>query len=219
MSVKDVGFAHIGIQGRLPNKAAARIKGGGCPKRDRQLPSGGQGPAGNTKGGEARETRPRRRSRRGSGFVSPDVTGDSQPRTPMALAVLLCDEVLKSATGKNSLIGVFDKINCPGFPAQHQSLWVYAKLADGAGKYSVRIKYVDVEGNKTLLNIVAPLAIDWKQGNTFDVSIRQVGLPMPHAGRYEFQIFLNDNFVGMAAFEAVLQVKQPPQPPQRQPHS
>ena len=45
----------------------------------------------------------------------------------MALAVLLCDDILNSG-GKNSLIGIFDKVNCPTFPVVHPRLWVYAEI-------------------------------------------------------------------------------------------
>ena len=134
--------------------------------------------------------------------MEPVGVSNTNGRIPMALAVLLCDEVLNSS-GKNSLIGIFDKVTSAVFPAVHFRLYIYAKLADGAGTYELRVQYVDVDESKAIIDAVIPQPVEWKaEGEPLDITIQQQGLPIPHPGRYEFRLFLDNHFIGMAFFKA-----------------
>ncbi len=55
--------------------------------------------------------------------------------TPDLNAMLICDTVITDRdTGKNSVIGIFDRIVAGSFPVRHPSLTVYARIIDAQGQ-------------------------------------------------------------------------------------
>lgn len=122
--------------------------------------------------------------------------------TPMVVAMLLCDNALNS-DGKSSLIGIFDKVISSAFPAKHSGLFLFVKLADGRGEYTLKVQYVDAGQNKVLGETTFPQRMQWPEGSpTLDFRIQQAGLEIPHPGRFEFRVFLDDHFIGLAPFVA-----------------
>ena len=134
-----------------------------------------------------------------------------EPPPPVAIAMLVCDYVLRTIDGKNCLVGIFDLINASSFPATHPRLFVYVKLADGYGSYRLRTQFVDVSRNRVLSEASAPdpLVIS-NPLRPAEVVFQQDGLLFPQAGRYEFRLYANDMFVGHTTMHAV-QI-EPPQP-------
>ncbi len=111
----------------------------------------------------------------------------------LTLAVI-CDEAIEREDGKLDLVGVFNELGAPGFPALQQRMtvvFVMTWAADEAGHQPLRADLVDDDGHRVLTI----------QGHT-DVAIRGVGstsartrlvLPLerivfPHAGNYHFDL-------------------------------
>lgn len=116
---------------------------------------------------------------------------------PLALAILLCDDVLRTLDGKNSLIGVFFNANSPLFPVTFPRFYLYAKLADGNGEYHLRFDYVDVTKNKRLASVSPPMPLRWEDlTQPAEVVIQNNQLVIPHEGRFEFRLYANDMFLG-----------------------
>lgn len=120
--------------------------------------------------------------------------------------MLLCDTAIRGVDGKNSLIGIFDRIAGNPFPILIPRLSLYAKLADAYGSYQVRLQYVDVTHNKVILDTRMPQPLTMQPNTSAaEIVMNQHGVPVPQPGRYEFRLYLNDMFVGHTTFYAELQ--------------
>ena len=107
----------------------------------------------------------------------------------------VCDEANERPDGKLDLVGVFDELGAPGFPAVQDRMTVVFVLewsADEAGRQPLRADLVD-EQDRRVLTI---------QGHTDVAPARESGvtrartrlvMPLervifPHAGRYHFDL-------------------------------
>ena len=124
---------------------------------------------------------------------------------PTLLAMLLCDSVIQdAATTKKSLIGIFAQANAFGFPTA-VNLSVFARLTDAEGKYRFRIDVVNLNENKTILSLPPTNELEAKDQLAFvDLVLQIQGLPIPSPGKYEFQLWGNDVYLGRTTLNAVL---------------
>ena len=121
---------------------------------------------------------------------------------PVLVAVLVCDiAVTDPSTGKQNLIGIFDRIFVGNFPTKRQ-LSVYIKLTDAEGYYEVDVRFVQVGTGKILAGAKGNLSAKDRLKST-DVHIEFPPLPIPEEGRYEFQIWTNSAFLGNAFIDAL----------------
>jgi hypothetical protein len=130
---------------------------------------------------------------------------------PVVKAFLVADAVIQDrATGKWSVIGVFDQIYAAGFPCFHPSVAIYAKLADAHGRYKVRVEFRDADDAilATFEGMELQVA-DATKAVEFGVTTQH--LPLKRPGRYEFQLYLNGEWAAATMLE-VFQIKGPPAP-------
>ena len=125
------------------------------------------------------------------------------PPTPSLAAMLVCDTTIRDIeTGKVSLIGVFERIVTPAFPATHGSLSVYAKIADAEGEYAFRLELRHLPTLQLVGQVETPPAQVKDRLESQELIFRVDHLVLPAPGRYEFRLFANGHFVGQKAFEA-----------------
>jgi hypothetical protein len=89
-------------------------------------------------------------------------------------------------------------------------LGIYAKLVEGSGEYTFKIRLVNLKDESLLVDISAPG--NWQVPEApleFGMNIR--GLQIPAFGDYEFQLFANDVYLGRAVFK-VEKIQMPTQP-------
>ena len=129
--------------------------------------------------------------------------------TPSLAAMLVCDTTIRDIeTGKVSLIGVFERIVTPAFPATHGSLSVYAKIADAEGEYAFRLELRHLPTLQLVGQVETPPAQVKDRLESQELIFRVDHLVLPAPGRYEFRLFANGHFVGQKVFEASI----PPPP-------
>ena len=122
---------------------------------------------------------------------------------PSVVAMLVCDQVIsEQGTGKKSLIGVFENINAPAFPTQTR-LAIYAKLVDAHGRYNVLIRLVNLKDETKVADIKADLTVADPTASA-ELAINIVGIVLPVAGKYEFQLYANDVFLHRVTMKAIL---------------
>lgn len=119
---------------------------------------------------------------------------------PSLLAILLCDQViLEQGTGKKTLVGIFEDINSPGEPIPHR-VGFFARMTDLEGSYNFAIKVVRIapEGEVVVAGgqLSLPQAITDRLANV-DLALN-VPAVFPKFGKYEFQLFANDMYIGRA---------------------
>ena len=122
---------------------------------------------------------------------------------PVLIAALVCDVAVKDpTTGKFSLIGIFDKIHVKQFPA-NRPVSLYAKLTEAEGNYQFQAKYVYSNTGAVLAEAKGEFNAKEKLG-TVELSIQYPPLPIPGEGRYDFQIWVNGQFLGQTFIDATV---------------
>ena len=121
---------------------------------------------------------------------------------PVLVAVLVCDvAVADPSSGKKNLIGIFDRINVTQFPTQ-RAMSVYMKLADAEGLYKIECRYVQTSSGEVLAKGEGEVQIKDRL-HSCDLVMPFPPLQIPSEGRYEFQIWSNQVFLGAAFLDAV----------------
>jgi hypothetical protein len=122
--------------------------------------------------------------------------------TPVLVAALICDvAVADPSSGKKNIIGVFDRVYVSKFPAK-RPIYLYLKVTDAAGNYELETRYVQVNSGKVLAKARGKLKAKSKLA-AMDMIVPFPPLPIPEVGRYEFQIWANDMFLGSTFIDAV----------------
>ena len=121
---------------------------------------------------------------------------------PVLVAALICDvAVADPSTGKKNLIGIFDRVIVGAFPTK-RAMSLYFKLADAEGFYDIEVKYINRSSNSEIVGAKTTLKVKDRLLST-DLYIPFPPLPIPKKGRYEFQIWANSVFLGIAFLDAV----------------
>jgi hypothetical protein len=128
------------------------------------------------------------------------------PSIPTPLAILLCDQVIiEMQTMKKTLVGLFDKLTTQEFPMV-QRLGFYARLTDLDGTYTFTIRVISITGEEELIgSMESPPATSTDRLGLMELALNLPPMPFPKAGRYEFQLFANQDYIGRAVVDAVQQ--------------
>jgi hypothetical protein len=131
------------------------------------------------------------------------------PRSPVLKSFLIADTVIQDrASGKWSVVGIFDRVLAPSFPTVHPMVAIYLKMADVEGKHRIRVEFKDAEDR--CVGRFEGVEVDVKEGTqTVEMGLPTQMLPLTKPGRYQFQLFVNDEYVGSADLTAVT-LKTPP---------
>ncbi len=129
--------------------------------------------------------------------------------TMQVILFVAADYANKSIDGKLNILGIFNSINAPNFPARHRQLFLVIRLVAILGetrnKHNIRFLFVDEDG-KELINGGGEFDIPHPEGGKqalaeFIVDVGDLHIPKP--GRYEFQLMLNGEIRGRIPIEAV----------------
>lgn len=130
---------------------------------------------------------------------------DQQPLSqivPAVIAILVCDTAAADpSSGKKSLIGIFDRVWVGTFPTQ-RVVTVYVKLTDAEGSYKINVRYVQTETGQTLAELEGEGEFKDRLSSS-DLFVTTPPLPIPAEGRYEFQVWANNVFLGSTFVDAL----------------
>ncbi len=136
------------------------------------------------------------------------------------MAFLICESVIHDAeTQKKTLVGLFDRLQStvaptPAVPIVINGLGLYAKMVEGDGSYTFKVRMVNLKDESHLLEISAQA--NWQLAEApleFGANLR--GIPIQAFGNYEFQLFANDIYLGRAVFRVDKLELPLPSPPGR----
>jgi len=116
--------------------------------------------------------------------------------------MLICDQIInEDGTNKKSLIGVFSHVNSPQFPFLVPRLAVYVKLADTVGRYQFLLRLVNLKDESLVadVGIGADIRDPARQA---ELALNMGNLPIPEAGKYEFQLYCDEVFLHRVTIEA-----------------
>ena len=125
------------------------------------------------------------------------------PPNPFVKSFLIADIVLQDrVTGKWSVIGVFDQVYAPKFPCVHPTVAIYVRLTDAQGRYRVRIEFRDEQEKIVATFEGIEIAVeDRLRGVEFGFTTH--GLRLEKPGRYQFQLYLNDDYAMAAPLHVI----------------
>ena len=135
------------------------------------------------------------------------------PRPPVVKSFLISDSVIHDRiTGKWSIIGVFDRVMAPRFPTFHTPLSFYIKLADAEGLYKIKVELRDMDDRR--VGLIEGIQLEVKGGgHSVDIGFPAPPLWLEKTGKYQFQLYANDEFLASVPLEVVqVQVPTPPPP-------
>jgi hypothetical protein len=130
------------------------------------------------------------------------------PELPVVKAFLVADGVIQDrATGKWSVVGIFDQIYAAAFPCFHPIVAIYVKLSDALGRYKVKVEFRDADDAvASVFEGIEFEVADRTKSVEFGVTTQH--LPLKRPGRYQFQLFLNGEYAAAATLD-VLAIKPP----------
>lgn len=133
-------------------------------------------------------------------------------RPPIVKSFIIADAVLQDRlTGKWSIIGVFDRVMAPSFPVVHPTVALYLRLSDAQGKYKMRVEFRDSTDRR--VGLFEGIEMDVKDpAQAIEVGLPTHMLPLEKPGKYQFQLYINDEYAASAEL-TVVQIPVPPPPP------
>jgi hypothetical protein len=89
---------------------------------------------------------------------------------PIALSLLICDSAIEDrGTGKIHILGLFDRIVVPEFPATHPEVAIYAELVEGKGMTAMMCRILRTTGESLDGEEIARLPFQADFSNPFQV--------------------------------------------------
>jgi len=117
------------------------------------------------------------------------------PEDPKVCAMLLCDYAHRDpATGKFTLLGVFDRIHAKQFPAAHGPFAIYLNLTNLNGSYTLLIQVLRADDESSVGETRAAQAIVVRDPLArVEMALNLPGgLPLAKPGGYLFRLVVND---------------------------
>ena len=126
---------------------------------------------------------------------------DPEAEPPVLQALILADHVYTDGpTGKRIIAGAFTRLNAREFhPGMRfaRTTWVYISLTNMKGSYTLQLQYVDLERDNKVLLHSSELQADVKDPlESVDLALEIPPFPMPHPGKYAFELMANGTLVG-----------------------
>ncbi len=110
--------------------------------------------------------------------------------------IILCDKVNLTQNGKIDILGVFDDISAPNFPARHKEMFVLTEAMLDKGEYQEILK-IDFNGQEKEL-ARSSVKKEEKGKHLFVHQITE--MIFPDRGDYFAKIYINDILVGTRKF-------------------
>ena len=108
---------------------------------------------------------------------------------PDLLFSVLCDEVRREDNGKWMLLGLFENIAVPQFPAVHGALCVLNKWIGGEGQWVQQTRFVDEDDRVLLESNMIPFELN-SLAASFMAIQAFAGLPLNGPGKIWIEVTL-----------------------------
>jgi len=123
---------------------------------------------------------------------------------PECLSVIICDQVFRDErTHKQIIVGTFNEILAPQFPALHPRMTVLFTLTNGKGEYQLGLAVENARTGVPIAKIEGPLSLnDPLQIADFHVEVVNLNLPEP--GKYWVCVIINGQTIKQRPFNVRL---------------
>lgn len=108
--------------------------------------------------------------------------------------LVLCDGHVKTS-GKDCIIGIFNRIFAKSFPTQHEQCYLAFELWADPGKHELMVQIRDTDGGD-VVDPLGPLEMFVADSGQGTGAIHLRGLPLQRAGIYTFVVILDGKELG-----------------------
>jgi hypothetical protein len=112
------------------------------------------------------------------------------PETPTLQYSIPCDDLREEASGKLLFVGVFDALECGGFPFVLPSMFVVNRWCGGAGEHRERVRLVTGSGEAIAQGRDLRFVLDEETGGC-TVATRFTNVSLPGPGMCWVEVFLD----------------------------
>ena len=114
---------------------------------------------------------------------------------PVFLALLTADRVIVEKNDKKGIIGTFNRLASPKFPARFPQWWIYASVANLVGTHSFTLFIAEDETGKRIFNAAGNVEIQ-DVSQVVELTIPVAKCTFPTAGSYTVLFELDGAQVG-----------------------
>jgi hypothetical protein len=127
---------------------------------------------------------------------------------PKVRALLFCDAAVKDrANGKTTLVGIFDRVIAPSYPATCGEFVVHSRLTDLNGSYDFDVVLLAPDLATVVGRITFRPRVTMKNPlHLLELTATVVGVRLPAPGRYAVRLMYN----GLVADEFSIEAMEPP---------
>ncbi len=119
----------------------------------------------------------------------------TQKAKPELRFTLLCDDVRQELGGKFSLMGLFESISAPVFPAVHHRFAIVNEWAGGTGEFTARIRLLTPDRGQVLSESESTFSLYTMTQHHRDISIR-LNTTFTVPGTYWIETLINGEPAG-----------------------
>ncbi len=119
---------------------------------------------------------------------------------------IICDDIRQEMGGKLSLMGLFENIYAPTFPAVHPRLAIISEWSAGQGEFRVRMRIVSPDGKTVIRETQSKISLNSIHYRHRDVSLH-LNVELKTPGTYWVENYLDDELINSMPLN-VVQVKE-----------
>lgn len=124
---------------------------------------------------------------------------------PSLSFTLLCDDVRQEVGGKISIMGIFEDIYAPVFPAVHPRLATINEWSDGAGEFETALKILSPDRKTVVRETTTRLKLGDARHKHRDIAIH-LNIEFKEPGTYWVETYLDGSLMNSIPLQ-VIQVK------------
>lgn len=123
---------------------------------------------------------------------------------PVLQALLLADHIYTDQSGKRIICGTFSKIFCRKFPTLTSfSSYAFVLLVDVVGNVEMELRLVSLIDNEILMESSKAKIRSESPLTPLDIVFQIPPLPLPHAGIYSFECWIDGAMIGSVRLQVV----------------
>jgi hypothetical protein len=114
---------------------------------------------------------------------------------PVFLALLTADRVITEKNEKKGIIGTFNRLGSPRFPATFPPWWIYASATNLVGDHTFSLDILGDDGERKIFSANGKIRIG-SPGHIIEIAVPVVGCSFPGAGSYTVFFHLDESQLG-----------------------
>jgi hypothetical protein len=113
-------------------------------------------------------------------------------------AMLLADNIYRDQrSGKYILAGIFQRLYAPDFPTKFgRTVGIFISFSGLVGEAVVEIRFVDLQDMKVWMHREAIPVSSGSADLPVELAVEVPQMPLPHAGKFVFQVWVNGMELG-----------------------